>query len=67
MQLCLGTVQFGMDYGIIGQKKPSVEDSVVCLDYATQNGISAIDTATAYGTAEEVRCTSLLEPRQIEP
>ena len=54
MQLCLGTVQFGMDYGIIGQKKPSLEDSVICLDYATQNGIRAIDTATAYGTAEEV-------------
>ena len=54
MQLCLGTVQFGMDYGIIGQKKPSIENSVECLDYATQNGISAIDTATAYGDAEEV-------------
>ncbi len=54
MKLCLGTVQFGMDYGIIGQKKPSLEDGVACLDYATQNGISAIDTATAYGTAEEV-------------
>lgn len=54
MKLCLGTVQFGLDYGIIGQKKPSLEYSVKCLDYATQNGISAIDTATAYGTAEEV-------------
>ncbi len=54
MQLCLGTVQFGLDYGIIGQKKPPLEYSVKCLDYATQNGISAIDTATAYGTAEEV-------------
>jgi aryl-alcohol dehydrogenase-like predicted oxidoreductase len=27
---------------------------VRCLDYATQNGIYAIDTATAYGNAEEV-------------
>lgn len=54
MQLCLGTVQFGLDYGIIGQKKPSLEYSVKCLDYAIQNGIRAIDTATAYGTAEEV-------------
>lgn len=54
MQLCLGTVQFGLDYGIIGQKKPTLEYAVQCLDYATQNGISAIDTATAYGTAEEV-------------
>lgn len=54
MELCLGTVQFGMDYGIIGQKKPSTEYAVRCLDYATQNGISAIDTAEAYGTAEEI-------------
>lgn len=54
MELCLGTVQFGLDYGIIGQKKPSQEYAVQCLDYATQNGIRAIDTATAYGTAEQV-------------
>lgn len=54
MKLCLGTVQFGMDYGILGRKKPALEDAVKCLDYATQNGVLAIDTAAAYGTAEEV-------------
>lgn len=54
MELCLGTAQFGMDYGIIGQKKPKTEYAVECLDYATQNGIFAIDTAAAYGVAEEV-------------
>lgn len=54
MKLCLGTVQFGLDYGIRGQKKPSVEDSIKILDYATQNGIDNIDTAFAYGNAEEV-------------
>lgn len=54
MKLCLGTVQFGLDYGIKGQKKPDIEDAVAWLDYATQNGISAIDTAKAYGTAEQV-------------
>lgn len=54
MQLCLGTVQFGMDYGIRNQKKPDLQDAVKYLDYATQNGIYAIDTATAYGTAEQV-------------
>jgi aryl-alcohol dehydrogenase-like predicted oxidoreductase len=54
MQLCLGTVQFGMDYGIKNQKQPSLKDAVKMLDYATQNGISAIDTAHAYGTAEDV-------------
>lgn len=54
MELCLGTVQFGMDYGIRGQKQPSVELAVQMLDYATQNGINNIDTANAYGTAEDV-------------
>jgi len=53
-KLCLGTVQFGMDYGIKGQKQPSVERAVEMLDYATQNGIDTIDTANAYGTAEDV-------------
>lgn len=54
MKLCLGTVQFGMDYGIRGQKQPSVEQAVQMLDCATQNGINNIDTANAYGTAEDV-------------
>jgi aryl-alcohol dehydrogenase-like predicted oxidoreductase len=54
MQLCLGTVQFGLDYGIINQKKPSLAYCVNCLDYATQNGVFAIDTAAAYGNAEEI-------------
>ena len=54
MELCLGTVQFGMDYGIYNRAMPPVEDSIRCLDYAVQNGISALDTATAYGMAEEI-------------
>ncbi len=54
MELCIGTVQFGLDYGIRGQKKPDLKDAIDCLDYAVSNGISAIDTARAYGTAEEV-------------
>ncbi len=54
MELRLGTVQFGLDYGVIGQKKPRIDYSVDCLDYAAQNGIRAIDTAEAYGNAQEV-------------
>lgn len=54
MKLCLGTVQFGMDYGIKGKKQPPLADSLACLDYAVQNGITAIDTAQAYGNAEEI-------------
>lgn len=54
MNLRLGTVQFGMDYGINNQKKPSISDCVAMLDYATQNGVVNLDTAFAYGTAESV-------------
>ncbi len=52
-ELCLGTVQFGMKYGInntLGQ--PSEEDVFKMLDTAIENGIRVIDTARAYGTAE---------------
>ncbi len=54
MQICLGTVQFGMDYGIVNQKMPAIEESLKMLDFATQNGINTIDTAFAYGIAEDV-------------
>lgn len=54
MELCLGTVQFGMDYGVFEQKKKEPDYCIRCLDYATQNGIRAIDTATAYGIAEQI-------------
>ena len=54
MELCLGTVQFGMDYGIRGQKKPQLSEAIKMLDYATKNGIDSIDTANAYGVAEDV-------------
>lgn len=54
MELCLGTVQFGMDYGVFNLQKKDPEYCIQCMDYATQNGICAIDTATAYGIAEEV-------------
>lgn len=59
MKLCLGTVQFGMDYGIKNQKMPELQDSINMLDYATQNGIDNIDTAFAYGCAEDVVGTFL--------
>lgn len=54
MKLCLGTVQFGMDYGVFNSPRKEPEYCINCLDYATQNGIDAIDTATAYGDAERI-------------
>ena len=54
MKLCLGTVQFGIDYGLRGRPKPSLDASVEMLDYAVRNGVDAIDTSALYGNAEAV-------------
>lgn len=54
MKLCLGTVQFGLDYGIAGGTKPDMEVAIEMLNYAYEKGIRDFDTACAYGTAELV-------------
>ncbi len=54
-KLALGTVQFGLDYGIsnnLGQT-PIVEVEKI-LNYAYQKGIKTLDTAYAYGSSETV-------------
>lgn len=54
-QLCLGTVQFGMDYGINNiSGQPSEEEVFKILDLAVGCGIEVFDTAAAYGNAEEL-------------
>jgi aryl-alcohol dehydrogenase-like predicted oxidoreductase len=55
MKLCLGTVQFGLDYGINNKqgKIPGVEIDHI-LNYAHKNDIAMIDTASAYGNSESV-------------
>lgn len=55
MKLTLGTVQFGMDYGIPQKSEKIPLDEVVSiLKYANENGIDTIDTAYSYGDSEEV-------------
>lgn len=53
-KLALGTVQFGIDYGISNNKgKVSNNEINEILDYAKSAGISTLDTAHFYGTSEE--------------
>jgi aryl-alcohol dehydrogenase-like predicted oxidoreductase len=53
--LCLGTVQFGMQYGINNRYgKPSRQQVFSMLDQALESGIRYIDTAVAYGDVEEL-------------
>jgi uncharacterized protein len=54
-KLVLGTVQFGLDYGINNFKgKPERQKSLEMLNYAYEAGIRNFDTAYAYGDAEEI-------------
>ncbi len=51
----LGTVQFGMDYGISNaQGKTSFTEVNKILSIATTNHIHVLDTASAYGESESV-------------
>lgn len=54
-KMILGTVQLGMPYGInnvTGQ--PDMEESMNILDYAYENGVDILDTASAYGDSEQL-------------
>lgn len=55
MKIGLGTVQFGMDYGVSNPvgKTPLYEADAI-LQYAAECGISVLDTAALYGESEEV-------------
>ena len=54
-KIALGTVQFGIDYGINsmgGQVKPNEVEDI--LNYAHCQNINLLDTAPAYGNSEQV-------------
>jgi len=51
--LTLGTVQLGMRYGIANTSgRPSLEDACSMVRVAIAHGITALDTARAYGDSE---------------
>ena len=55
MKLAIGTVQFGLDYGISNTAgRTSVEEAGRILDRARMAGIDTLDTAAAYGDSEQV-------------
>lgn len=53
-KLVLGTVQFGLQYGINSAGHPSIEQVSDILNNAKTGGILILDTSSAYGNAEEV-------------
>ncbi|MFH1475960.1 MAG: aldo/keto reductase [Verrucomicrobiota bacterium] len=61
-QLMLGTVQFGMQYGIANTKgQPSYEDVREILVCAYEGGVNCLDTAASYGQSEELIGRALQE------
>ena len=54
-KIVLGTVQFGLEYGINNNSgKPNKETIKSILDFAFQNNIRLLDTAEEYGDSQEV-------------
>ena len=54
-KLILGTVQFGLNYGINNcSGKPVYRDVKSILDYAFKNKINFLDTAEAYGDSHKI-------------
>lgn len=54
MELALGTVQFGLRYGIAGAASPvPAGEARAILKRAVEFGVRTIDTAAAYGNIEE--------------
>tara|TARA_Y100001935_G_scaffold122826_1_gene102063 strand:- start:54 stop:929 length:876 start_codon:yes stop_codon:yes gene_type:complete len=60
-KLAIGTVQFGMPYGVsneTGQVDSREVENIICL--ARESGIDTLDTAISYGNCEEILgCQSL--------
>lgn len=55
MKLALGTVQFGLDYGVANAAgMVSLEEASRVLAFARESGIDTLDTAAAYGESEAV-------------
>ena len=54
MKLALGTVQFGLNYGIANQQgQASRDEARSILEHARSNGMDMLDTAIAYGDSEQ--------------
>jgi aryl-alcohol dehydrogenase-like predicted oxidoreductase len=61
-KLMLGTVQFGLNYGIANTAgKPSYETARDIIQAAYESGVNCLDTAAGYGDSEEVLGRALAE------
>ncbi len=55
MKLALGTVQFGLDYGVANTSgRIALDEAKSILQLASESGMDTLDTAIAYGDSEAV-------------
>ncbi|MFH1686494.1 MAG: aldo/keto reductase [bacterium] len=61
-RLGLGTVQFGLDYGVANKSgRVNVDEAARIVEAASRSGLQVLDTAYSYGSSEQVLGT-LLHP-----
>lgn len=65
-KIVLGTVQFGLQYGVNSAGRPSQEVVKGILNEAAKGGIETLDTSSAYGNSEEVLGESITTPGQFK-
>ena len=65
-KIVLGTVQFGLQYGVNSAGRPSQDAVKSILGEAAKGGITTLDTSSAYGNAEEVLGESIATPGQFK-
>lgn len=53
-KLILGTVQFGCEYGINSEGRPTGDQVSEILHDCLENGINRLDTSSAYGDSEKI-------------
>jgi aryl-alcohol dehydrogenase-like predicted oxidoreductase len=54
-KLAIGTVQFGLDYGVTNHSgQVTIDEVKSILSFAKSNGIDTLDTASGYGDSEQV-------------
>jgi len=54
MKLALGTVQFGLDYGVTGNPRIPINETHEILSLAMSAGVDILDTAPSYGDSEKI-------------
>lgn len=64
-KLVLGTVQFGLQYGVNSAGRPSEDAVRDILSAAKAGGIDTLDTSSAYGESEEVLGRCIRNPFRI--